>query len=236
MTVSTYYKLLVADRLPAELGKVIWLDCDLLVVGDLARLWDHELDGRHALATQDAVVPLVSSRSGVGAWQELGLPATAPYFNAGVMLIDLALWRRDRVTGRALDYVREYRDRVCYLDQEGLNAVLSGLWSELDRRWNHNVGVPDLAGEAPAEVDAWIVHFAGNLKPWRLGVRNTSTELYFRYLDMTPWRGWRPRPSPLATLVSLYERSGARKVLYPLEEWVMRAIRVTTKRSATAES
>jgi lipopolysaccharide biosynthesis glycosyltransferase len=152
------------------------------------------------------------------------------------MVIDLALWRRDRITSRALDYVRAYHDRVCYLDQEGLNAVLSGLWSQLDPRWNHNVGVPDLTGGAPAESDAWIVHFAGNLKPWRLGVRNSPTELYFRYLDMTPWKGWRPRPSPLASLVNLYERSGARRVLYPLEELVMRAVRATTKRTVAAES
>src|SRR5688572_25624057 len=40
MSVSTYYKLLIAERMPAEVTKVIWLDCDMLVLGDIARLWD----------------------------------------------------------------------------------------------------------------------------------------------------------------------------------------------------
>ena len=233
MPVSTYYKLLIADRLPMELDKVVWLDCDMVVLGDVSRLWDHDLAGRHALATQDAVVPHVSSRSGVAAWQELGLPAVASYFNAGVMIIDLALWRRDRVGLRALDYVRTHRDRVCFLDQEGLNAVLAGLWGELDPRWNHNVSIPGASTRAGR--DPWIVHYAGNLKPWRQGVRKPSDGLYFHYLDQTPWKGSRPTWSPVAALVTLYERIGARKVLYPLEEWVMRGVRWMSRRSVAAE-
>ena len=236
MSVSTYYKLLIAERLPAELAKVIWLDCDMLVLGDIARLWDTDLAGRHALAAQDAVVPLVSSRSGVAAWQEIGLPDRAPYFNAGVMMIDLALWRRDRIGERALDYVREHRDRVYFWDQEGLNAVLSGLWGEVDPRWNHNVSIPTEARAGRTPGDSFIVHFAGNLKPWLYDVGSGPTDLYFQYLDMTPWKGWRPKSSPVATLMGFYERIGARKVLYPLEEWVMRGVRAFTKRSVTADS
>jgi lipopolysaccharide biosynthesis glycosyltransferase len=237
MPVSTYYKLLIADRLPTELDKVLWLDCDMVVSGDVSRLWDHDLAGRHVLAAQDAVVPQVSSRSGVAAWQELGLPATAPYFNAGVMMIDLALWRRDRVGHRALDYVLANRDRVCFLDQEGLNAVLAGLWGELDPRWNHNVSIPSgsTRGGNGAEGDPWILHYAGNLKPWRQGVRKPSDQLYFHYLDLTPWKGSRPTWSPMATLVTLYERIGARKLLYPLEEWVMRGVRAMSRRSVAAD-
>lgn len=235
MSVSTYYKLLIADRLPADLAKVIWLDCDMLVLGDIATVWDLDLDGRHALATQDAVVPMVSSRSGVAAWQQLGLPAEAAYFNAGVMVIDLALWRRDRVGDRALDYVREHRERVYFWDQEGLNAVLATLWGELDPRWNLNVSIPASTRDG-ANGDAFIVHFAGNLKPWRFAVRNATNDLYFQYLDMTPWKGWRPKPSPFATLVGFYERIGARKILYPVEEWVMRGVRAFTKRSVSVDS
>ena len=98
-------KLLLAERLPADLQRVIWLDCDLVVLADAGRLWDENLNGHHALATKDAVVPLVSSPSGVAGWKELGIPADASYFNAGVMSIDLTLWRRDRC-GRSRPGVR----------------------------------------------------------------------------------------------------------------------------------
>ncbi len=234
MSVSTYYKLLLAERLPADLPRVIWLDCDLVVLADVGRLWEENLNGHHALAAQDAVVPLVSSRSGVAGWKELGIPATASYFNAGVMCIDLTLWRRDRVGERALEYVRRHRDAVTFWDQEGLNAVLAGLWGPLDPRWNDNASVPSSASRSArlGGGDPWIVHFAGNVKPWRFVVRNTPHDLYFRYLDMTPWKGWRPPWSPFAPLIGFYERTGIRRVLYPLEMWWMRLVRAMTKRAA----
>jgi lipopolysaccharide biosynthesis glycosyltransferase len=234
MSVSTYYKLLLAERLPTDLEKIIWLDCDLLVLTDVGRLWDQDLNGHHALAVQDAVVPLVSSRSGVAGWKELGIPAGTQYFNAGVMSINLTLWRRDRVGDRALEYVRRYRDRVYFWDQEGLNAVLAGQWAPLDPRWNHNVSVPSGATRSAqdADGDPWIIHFAGNVKPWRFSVRTPPHELYFRYLDMTPWKGWRPAQTPAGSFIGFYERAGIRRVVYPMEMWWMRLMRAVTKRSA----
>jgi hypothetical protein len=179
------------------------------------------------------VVPRVSSPSGVAGWKELGIPAAASYFNAGVMSIDLALWRRDRVGDRALEYVRRHRDRVYFWDQEGLNAVLAGLWGPLDPRWNHNVSVPAGTTSASRVVrDPWIIHFAGNVKPWRYLVRNSPHELYFQYLDKTPWKGWRPQQTPVASLIGLYERAGIRRIVYPMEMWWMRLMRAVTKRSA----
>lgn len=229
MSVSTYYKLLLADLLPVDLPRVIWLDCDLLVLGDIGRLWDVDLGGRHALAAQDAVVLRVSSKAGVAGWRDLGIPPDASYFNAGVMSIDLSLWRRDDIGRRALEYVRRYRDRVFFWDQEGLNAVLAGRWGTLDRRWNHNVSVPTRSGRA-GEAESWILHFAGNLKPWRYSIRGATHDTYFRYLDMTPWKGWRPAASTVGSLIGFYEGSGARRVLYPLEQWWMRLVRATSMR------
>lgn len=229
MSASTYYKLVLAELLPPDLPRVIWLDCDLLVLGDVGRLWDESLAGQHALAAQDSIVPRVSSRSGVAGWRELGLPSDAPYFNAGVMSIDLALWRRDGIGGRALEYVRRHGDGVVFWDQEGLNAVLAGRWGTLDPRWNHNVSVPGHASRVRL-ADAWIIHYAGSLKPWRYFIRGTAHDAYFRYLDMTPWKGWRPAESPVGSLITLYQGSGARRVLYPLEGWWMRLTRAMTLR------
>ncbi len=126
MPVATYYKLLVPELLPAALHRVIWLDCDLVVNGDLAQLWDRDLAGRHALAVQDPAVPFVSSRNGVAHHQQLGLPSDAKYFNAGVMVVNLDLWRRDDIPRHVLEYLRRHGDAVVFLDQEGLNAVLAG--------------------------------------------------------------------------------------------------------------
>ena len=249
MPVATYFKLGLADLLPSAVRKAIWLDGDLVVTGDIGRLWELDLAGRHLLAVQDSIVPLVSSRFGIAAHQRLGIPADAKYFNAGVMVVDLARWREDDVAGRALAYLREHRDRVYFWDQEGLNAVLAGKWGELDARWNFNTSVPagrrlpagngdGGAGEARRRELPWILHFAGTRKPWLYPGADEHRALYYRYLDTTAWAGWRPRPTVTGTIIGLYERSRLRDTLYPLEQWAMRVVRSVSRRSvrdATSE-
>lgn len=242
MPVSTYYKLAVADTLPAEVHKAIWLDCDLLVTSDVASLWDVDLDGSHLRAAQDSIVPLVSSAFGVAAYQVLGIPPDAKYFNAGVMLLDLDRWRADGIPEQVLDYLRQFRDSVYFWDQEGLNAVLAGKWSELDPRWNCNASIPRARrarramagkGSVQANQEPWIIHWAGYLKPWRYPGRDPERLLYFQYLDMTPWAGWRPHRTIVSRLIERYELSGLRARAYPAEQWGLRLLRRLSRRTVS---
>ncbi len=243
MPVSTYYKLAVADTLPAGVHKAIWLDCDLIVTTDLAQLWDVELDGDHLRAVQDSIVPLVSSPFGIAAHRSLGIRADAKYFNAGVMLVNLDRWRADRISQCVLDYLRRFGDSVFFWDQEGLNAVLAGKWSELDSRWNCNVSVPlrrrvrrNVADRTAADTNErpWIIHWAGYLKPWRYPGRDPEKLLYFEYLDMTAWAGWRPRHTIVSKMIERYELSGVRARVYPAEQWGMRLLRRLSRHTVAA--
>ena len=107
MTSTTYHRLLLPRLLPEEVTRAIWLDCDLLVTTDLVRLWETDLGGFHLLAVRDSVVPQVSSPYGIRRWRELGLPRSAPYFNAGVMLVDVNRWRDDDIGALADGYLRQ---------------------------------------------------------------------------------------------------------------------------------
>lgn len=234
MPVTTYDKLMVARYLPPRIGKAVWLDADLVVVGDLARLWDEDLAHRHALAVPDPFVPFVSSRFGVTGHRDLDLEADASYFNAGVMVIDVSRWRADDVAGEALAYLRRYRERVFFWDQEALNAVLAGKWMEIDERWNRSVSVDRLArhhGDG-AERDPWILHFSGSLKPWAYPSRSGYHSLYYRYLDMTAWAGWRPPRSWRGMALSLYESSRLRRAIHPLERRCLQVVGRVTRRYA----
>jgi lipopolysaccharide biosynthesis glycosyltransferase len=242
MPVSTYYKLLITKLLPPTLKKAIWLDSDLVVIGDLACLWDMDLGDRHALAVQDPAVPLVSSRDGIAHYHELDLSKDAKYFNAGVMVVNLDLWRRDDIPGCVLDYLRRYDGRVVFLDQEGLNAVLAGKWGELDPRWNHTTSVSERFRDGAQEWETarrrshpWIVHFTGNLKPWSYPQHNSAHALYFRYLDLTEWAGWRPKRRVSGLILGTYESSGLRHLLYPAEVLGMRFFRSLTRRHASGK-
>jgi lipopolysaccharide biosynthesis glycosyltransferase len=227
MPISTYFKLGLGDFLPLAEGRAIWLDCDVIALDDVAELWHTPLGGKVIGAAQDAVVPLVSSRYGIARYRELGMSPDAKYFNAGVMLVDLDAWRNHGVRGRAVDYLKRCGSSVTFWDQEGLNAALAGAWSEMDSRWNFNASIPG-AHAGGSELPS-IVHFAGGLKPWRFRTRDELRSLYYVYLDRTAFRGWRPAPGMAGGLVSLYERSGLRKLMYPAENIAMRMVRQVTR-------
>lgn len=237
MPITTYEKLTIAESLPAGVSKAIWLDCDMLVLTDLAELWEIPIGGSHALAVTDALVPTVSSRFGVCGFRELGLEASSPYFNAGMMVLNAAQWRTSSVAAAALSYLKRFRDRVFFWDQEALNAVLAGHWTQVDARWNWSANLDRLSDNGPASYDApggrpRIVHFSGNLKPWVVREEMEFDTMFFRVLDETAWHGWRPERTFIRSVLGWYGSSRFRRLVYPAERWAMRVTWRLTQRRA----
>ncbi len=213
--VATYFRLLVPDLLPASCARAIYLDSDVVVEGDLAELWAVDVSAHALAAVQDMTVPWVSSRWGLDNWRELGLASTAKYFNAGVMLMNLARWRAEHVAAAVLDYVATNQQYVRFWDQDGLNAVLAGRWLELDPRWNLTVqnDRPPLLDEHFAALAApFVTHFASTGKPWHLDCVHPRREVFFRSLDRTAWAGWRPSASFASRLRARLEGFAGRVV------------------------
>jgi lipopolysaccharide biosynthesis glycosyltransferase len=207
----TYFRILAADLLPAELRRAIYLDADVVAVADLSRLWAEPLRGAPVLAVRDAGAPTVSSPRGLLNYRELGLAPDLPYFNAGVMSLDLACWREEKLGARLLAYLETHAGAIRWWDQDALNGVLAGRWGELDPRWNQ---IPQCWEPAAGEGDPfppalrervirdpWIVHFSTWSKPWHWGCKHPARERFFEVLDRTAWAGWRPRRSFRDSLV-----------------------------------
>lgn len=231
MPLVTYDRLMIARLLPASISKAIWLDADLLVFGDISELWNLDVSGSHVLAVRDWLIPQLGSRFGVAGCKKLGLDPEAGYFNAGVMVINLELWRRDDIAARALAYLKRYRDRVFFLDQEGLNAVLAGKWRQIDRLWNWSLFAErqelsyqnrkGITIDNNSRQDPHILHFTGNLKPWNYNGSTVYDEIYYQYLDMTVWANWRPSRGWKRTLLHKYASSNFRQLYYGPEQWLM---------------
>ena len=231
MPVSTYFKLLLPDVVDVNVKRAIWLDCDLIVTGDLSELWDTSLEGMPAAAVQDQLVPFASSKGGIASRAEIGIIADSKYFNAGVMIVDIDRWRAERVSARALDHLTRRWKSVVYWDQEGLNVALAGNWMELDEKWNCNVSLPANRIRSGDRLPA-ILHYAGMLKPWMYRTREPAWSIYMRYLDRTSWARSRPARSVGGIVISIYERSGLRSLLYPLESTVLDAVRRLSRNPA----
>jgi lipopolysaccharide biosynthesis glycosyltransferase len=233
--VCIYNKLLVPDVLSEEVHTALWLDSDTLVLGDVSSLWDHGTANSIARAVQDPRVPLVSSDMGVARYRELGLRPDAKYFNCGVMVMNVRQWREERVSDRALAYLKTYARDVAFWDQEGINAVLSGQWESLDAQWNWNVGVDRASRQRCVDARVKIAHFSGNLKPWQHHGANLYYTLYYQYIDRTVFAGFRPRPRWHSAALRSYEQAAFRRLLLPSEKWGIKAWRALTARVVTEE-
>lgn len=214
--VATYFRILVGSLLPQTVERAIYLDADVIVEQDLGLLWELDLADHPIGAAPDWIVQKVSSANGLATWRELGLGASQTYFNAGVLLIDLARWRREETEARVLAYLEKNRARVRWWDQDGLNAVLGKDFLELDPRWNLNIqsrafpapeSIPIPRAEYEAVVAApWICHFATRVKPWHTDCRHPRRDRFFHYLDQTAWAGWRPAERSPESRRTLRER------------------------------
>lgn len=218
--------LLLAEVIPADIDRILFLDADTLAFDDVAPLWQTDLRGLPVAAVVDGAIPFCSSPRGVKNWEAAGIPPDAPYFNAGVFLADLTLWRRQDVAGRVRAYLAKANHRIDFLHQEGLNAILRNQWVRLPRRWNLPAS---MAGRPfdPLPSDDWkspgIVHFAGRMKPWRVPVGGPFNDRYQEVL-----RSVQPgplRPSTVELVESAYDRH-LRDLLYPVERflWIQRLL------------
>ena len=200
LSLAAYNRLLIAELLPEVCEKAIYLDCDLIIKGDLEQIWQIDLKENYALAVQDFWINSLSAPNGLLNYKDLGLDANAKYFNSGVMVINIKKWREDNIFSRSVDYFTKNKHYVRYHDQDILNALLAEKWSEIDPRWNVTPVIHDYAGwkESPfsEEIynnliqDPWIIHFASEKKPWN-SRKTLLKENFFHYVDMTAWSGWR---------------------------------------------
>ena len=212
----TYARINLTAYLP-QAPRAIVLDSDVLLRTGIGRLWDTPLDGAIAAAAVDPFIPTVSSRDGLAGHAEMGLPPDAPYLNAGVMLVDLELWRQRNVGPQALMIVNQNSHETRWYDQDALNAVLAGQWKALDARWQVQPRLANLRLAAKAAAaDAWIVHFSGRLKPWAYRGDSAADREFFEVLDRTAWHGWRPPRTARSVLTGFYDRR-LRRRFYPCE-------------------
>jgi lipopolysaccharide biosynthesis glycosyltransferase len=127
----TYLRLLVPEVLPHHVKRAVYLDADVLVRRDLMPLLEAPLDGAALGAVRDhAMATTAHPWAGIDRQTD-----HHPYFNAGVLVIDVEGWRSRRLGDRMLEYVADQAGTQAWDDQGALNAVLES-WHELDLTWN----------------------------------------------------------------------------------------------------
>ena len=200
---ETYYRLLAPELLPG-VDKAAYIDCDLVVLDDIAKLYDVDLKGYLLAATLDADTAGMAGGYDEAIYDylknDVGLEDPYTYFQAGVLVLNLAEFRRSAPTGKciALANVRHWQ----WLDQDVLNYLASGDFVRLDMAWNtlfdwqglrcgHIIpcAPPEMRGAyAQARRAPKIVHYAGpDNRPW-LYPKVDFAEAWWQYARRCPYR------------------------------------------------
>ena len=174
LSMGTLYRLAIADQLEG-IDRAIYLDSDIVVTLDLADLYAMDVSDYSIAAVFDKGVqrnPRLYNR-----YFPVDLKK---YFNAGVILFNLAeIRKRHDLFRECMELLQRY-PKDPFTDQSALNAVLQDECKMVDDRYNF---VPNEDSEL-SEKKVW--HFAGGYKPWEARVYAVD-QLYWQYLQKTPW-------------------------------------------------
>jgi lipopolysaccharide biosynthesis glycosyltransferase len=193
ISIATYYRLLIEETFP-KFDKVIYLDADLIINRCICKIWKIGFKGRHLLAVPHASKKsgIVSGERGLPSYKVLGIHEDTRTFNAGVLILNLKLWRRDNISMKVIEYLKKYHDYVLWWDQDGLNAILYDKWLPLSAVWNvmtnHLITFSSwedslLSKQVYKKVlrNPAIVHYAGPSKPWLPDYVGPFQNLHFEY-------------------------------------------------------
>lgn len=193
---ASYFRLDIANILDESIEKIIYLDCDLLVYDDIEKMWQLDMGGKAVAATCDLGI-MASARVRKQKNKFIGLPFDAPYFNAGVLMMDLTKWRQGNYAEAiiALATQNKYPNH----DQDALNKFFMNNWQEIPLRWDvippvfnlflKIVTKPALRKKAiEAKLNPAIFHYAGGYKPWEYEIHEGFNEKYYEYLKLTEFK------------------------------------------------
>jgi len=189
---ATWYRIFVPDLLP-QLDRILFLDADLLAVDSLGPLWETDVSTHYL-----AAVTNVFQADHLFRAAELDFSWPQEYFNAGVMLLNLELMRREGCSEALREYGVAHAQDLMFRDQDALNVVLAGRRLQLHPRWNSmnsfeafpwSAYVFGVRGVDEARRNPAIRHFEGpsSNKPWHRACRFSLRELYFEHRRHTPW-------------------------------------------------
>lgn len=171
ISIATYYRLRLATLLP-EVERIIYFDCDMVVNSSLNNLFNVEL-GENIIA-------------GVRDINKRMLQQNPSYINAGMVLFDLNKIREENIEQKFYDYTNENFETIKMGDQTIINEVLKGRIKIVEDEWN--VQSSNFTNRSSYTKHPYIIHYVAKRKPWHFGSFSVHRQLYFKYLQMTPWK------------------------------------------------
>lgn len=199
-SLSQYARLFVSSVLPVKLNRVLYLDCDTIIMESIYELWNLNLQGKTIGALVDAFSKYYRAN--------IDLKDNDIMFNSGVMLIDLRKWKDKKIEDKLLYFITKKQGKIQQGDQGALNAVLSHDTYCLEPYFNSVTIFYDFSfkemmiyrrppkfytmEQIKKAVDKpSIVHFTTSFlskRAWVKGCEHRYVKEWLKYKEISPWK------------------------------------------------
>lgn len=166
------YLRLIMPKILKDINYFLYMDADMVCLGDLWQLNDIDFKGKAFAAVSD-LPEAVEYRT-----KFLKLK-NDKYFNDGMMFVNVHNWNRLQITEKAFTFKGADPKRFLGQSQDILNLVMDGDIIFLDKKFN-------VMQESTDVKDCVIYHFFGRFKPWEMEL-NKYDALWRKYLELSPW-------------------------------------------------
>lgn len=197
---SAFTRLFSGVILPADVERILYLDCDTIISGNLSELDNVDFNGNIAMGVKDCI--------GGTYKKNVGLDFNSPYINAGVILFNLDELRKVNINVEIENYMGKYEKLINYADQDILNGMFKGRIGELNPKYDvMTIDVVHTYKEIQklrrptnfyveeelrkAVTSPAIIHYTTNMlvvRPWFSNTDHPFAGEFKRYMDMSPWK------------------------------------------------
>ena len=180
ISAETYYRLMAQKLLPESVDRILWLDADIVVCGDITEFYDQDFEGNLLVACSVWEEGVVRAQL-----NQLTLPPDARYFNAGVLLYNMTAQRKQLDPEVYTEYLKVFGNRLVYADQDVLNAVFYRCVKFADQL-QYNCFTNALDQYPPAKrrtllKQCRILHYNGSSKPWNKEYCFLGSHIFRKY-------------------------------------------------------
>jgi len=192
-SLATYAILFIANILPAEIEKVLYLDADMIVMDSLEYLWNTDITD-YPMA--GAISP---SHDDIRNYNRLDYDCEKGYYNIGTHVINLAYWRKNNLLEECFNIIKNNSSKLKQRDQDVLNILLAGNWKIIHSKYNcyinyyfpiENILIRKKFHDEikSARLNPVILHFINVPKPWHKEYDMPLVKVWMFFKKMSPWK------------------------------------------------
>jgi len=171
-----YFRLLAPYILPESIDRILYLDADIIINGSLHELYEQDFEGAYAAVIKDRFDfcdEVVLQK------KKLGMIDSDVYFNSGVMLMNLSVFRENIKLNDIMDFIEEHRDKLFYFDQDILNCLLLEHKKLCDLQYNFQAYPFEKLDLFEIIKTTTVLHYTDQPKPWNPEYSGTLEYLYW---------------------------------------------------------